>query len=194
MKKNIIILLISFVTYIANAQEKTTMFLNFSPSVSLGEAADFANNISPRGFDFESNYFFREDMSVGVVVGWNLFREKVVGETLSYGELAITGTQFRYLNTTPINLNIKKYFIANDFSPYIGVGLGTAYAKKSTDIGVLSLSDDKWLFNIAPEIGFLYELTSRNVYSVKIKYNYSPKAGDFSSVSYLSLGLGVGLN
>lgn len=193
MNKYIVIILLSFASFMGKAQDETLILVNYLPALSLGETADFTNNFSPRGVDFEVNKFIAEDMSVGFVVSWNAFREKIVGESLEYNNLLITGTQFRYTNVVPLNLNFKKYFGASDINPYAGVGLGTSYAKQKNEIGVFALSDDKWLFNVAPEVGVLYEMNRSTVLSFKLKYNYSPKAGDFPSQSYLSFGLGIGM-
>lgn len=194
MNKYIIILILGLASLIGKAQDETLIIVNYLPSLSLGETADFTNNFSPRGVDFEVNKFIAEDISVGFVVSWSIFREKIVGESLEYNDMLVTGTQFRYTNTVPLNLNVKKYFTGNDMTPYVGVGLGTSYAKQKNEVGVFVLSQDKWLFNVAPEVGMLYELSRSNVLSLKVKYNYSPKAGDFPSVSYLSFGVGMGIN
>ena len=109
-------------------------------------------------------------------------------------DLTITGTQFRYTNIVPLNVNVKKYFISErDIVPYVGAGLGTAYNERRNEIGVFSVIEDKWLFNVAPEAGMLYDLNYRTFLSFKLKYNYNVKGGDFPSQSYLSLGIGLGL-
>ncbi len=194
MKKYIIILLLGLVTTLVNAQEGSTIFVNYLPAIPLGGTADFSDNISPRGVDFEVQKFLKEDLSVGFVIGWNMFRQKITGETFEHKDLTITGTQFRYTNIVPLNLNVKKYFTnQGNTMPYVGVGLGTSYNEKQNEVGVFVLSDDQWMFNVAPEVGMLYDLNYKTVLSVKVKYNYSPKAGDFDSMSYLSLGVGIGL-
>lgn len=193
MNKYIAIVVLSLASLLAKAQGETVIIVNYLPAVSLGETAEFTNNFSPRGLDFEVNYFVSEDMSVGFVSSWNIFREKVVGETFDYNEWLVSGTQFRYTNVVPLNVNVKKYFGDNEAVPYFGVGVGTMYAKQSGDIGVFTLSQDKWLFNVAPEIGMLYDISRSNVLSLKVKYNYSPKAGDFPSQSYVSFGIGIGM-
>lgn len=193
INKYFIIIVLALATLVAKGQDRTILIVNFVPSLSLGETADFTNGFSPRGLDFEANKFLMEDLSVGFVVSWVIFREKISGETFEYEDLTITGTQFRYTNTTPLNVNVKKYFAMEEASPYFGIGIGTMYAKQTNEIGVFSLSDDKWLFNVAPEIGLLYDFNRNNVVSFKLKYNYSPKADDFPSMSYLSFGIGLGI-
>lgn len=193
MNKYIAILILGLASLIVKAQDETLIIVNYLPAVSLGETADFANDFSPRGVDFEVNKFIAADMSVGFVVSWNIFREKIVGESFEYEDMLVTGTQFRYVNTVPLNVNFKKYYLGSESTPYFGVGLGTSYAKQRNEIGVFTLSQEKWLFNVAPEIGLLYDISQSTLLSLKVKYNYSPKAGDFSSVSYLSFGIGVGM-
>ncbi|MCY1721938.1 hypothetical protein OU798_16410 [Prolixibacteraceae bacterium Z1-6] len=194
MKKYIIIAVLALITFRVDAQDGSTIFVNYLPSLPLGGTADFTDEISPRGVDFEVQHFLNEDLSVGFNIGWTLFRQKISGETFYYKDLTITGTQFRYTNIVPLTLNVKKYFMANgDYVPYVGVGIGTSYAEQRNEIGVFELEDDKWQFHMAPEIGMLYDLNYKSYLSVKLKYNYSVKAGSFPSMSYLSLGLGIGL-
>lgn len=194
MKKYIIISILIIVTIGVKAQEGTSIFASYLPSIPLGKTADFSNNISPRGVDFEVQRFINEELSVGFNIGWNLFREKIPEETFYYDDLTITGVQFRYSNIVPLTLVVKKYFTGEgDYLPYLGFGLGTSYNEKRNDIGVFSLTDDKWLFNIAPEIGMLYDMNYKSWISVKLKYNYGVKSGEFPAQSFISLGVGIGL-
>lgn len=194
MKKFIIILLLVIAAFGTRAQEGTSIFVSYLPSIPLGETADFSDNISPRGIDFEVQRFLSEDLSVGFNIGWNLFREKIPEETFDYEDVTITGIQYRYTNVLPLNVNVKKYFMSEgDYIPYFGFGLGTSYNERQNDVGVFSLSEDKWLFNIAPEIGMLYDLNYKSWLSVKLKYNYGFKSGDFPAQSFISLGVGIGL-
>ncbi len=193
MNKYIAIIVLSLASFVVKGQGETVIIVNYLPAVSLGETADFTNNLSPRGVDFEVNYFVSEDISLGFVTSWNVFREKIIGESFEYGDMLITGTQFRYTNVVPLNINAKKYFTGNSTTPYLGVGVGTSYAKQQNEIGVFVLSQDKWLFNVAPEVGILYDMNRTTVLSFKVKYNYSPKAGDFPSQSYVSFGIGIGM-
>nr|WP_321353712.1 hypothetical protein [uncultured Draconibacterium sp.] len=194
MKKYIIISLLVITTIAAKAQEGTSIFVNYLPSIPLGNTADFSDNISPRGVDFEVQRFLNEELSIGFNIGWNMFREKIPEETFFQEGLTITAVQFRYSNIVPLNINVKKYFMSEgDYIPYVGFGLGTSYNESRNDVGVFSLIDDKWLFNISPEIGMLYDMNYKSFLSVKLKYNYGFKSGDFPAQSFLSLGVGIGL-
>ena len=163
------------------------------PAVSLGNTADFTNNFSLRGSEIVVDKFLAEDLSVGIALGWNVFREKVVGESFEYKNLLITGTQFRYTNIVPLNVKGNKYFGNNTMKPFIGVGLGTAYAKQTNNAGIFSFIDDQWQFNLAPEAGIQSMVSSKLMVSFKVKYSYSFKAKDFPGMSFLGFGLGVGM-
>ena len=194
MKKYILIVLLSFALYSAKAQGYTEVYVNYLPSIPFGKTADFTSGVSPRGVDFEANRFIGDDLSVGINVAWLIFREKVGPELFEMNDLDIYGTQFHYQNMVPIDIVFKKYFITGTYTPYLGIGAGIQYVQQRNDIGVFSLTDDNWLFHTAPELGVLLDLNPSATLSLKAKYNYSPKAGDFPSTSYLSFGIGLGLN
>lgn len=195
MKRYIIILLLGLVSNVVSAQQEgSSIFVNYLVGMPMGETADFTDNISPRGIDFEVQKFLKEDLSVGFNIAWSMFREKVPESTFIHQDLTITGTQFRYTNIVPLTINVKKYFMnAGDYVPYVGFGIGTSYNEKRTEVGIFEEQNDKWLFHMSPEIGMLYDMNYKSYLSVKLKYNYGVKAGDFPSMSHLSLGIGLGL-
>jgi len=193
MKRYTIIIIMCLASLISRGQDETQVLINYMPSLSLGETADFTKNFSPRGIEFEVDRYIAEDLSLGLAIGWNVFREKVTGESFEYNNYLVTGTQFRYTNIVPINFNAKKYFSMGDQTPFIGFGLGTSYTKQNNEVGIFSLVDSKWQFNIAPEAGMRISLTGLLV-SLKVKYSHSLKAGNFPAMSYLGFGIGVGMN
>ena len=110
MNKYIAIIVLSLASFIVKGQnenvnpgwqQETVIIVNYLPALTLGETADFTNNFSGRGLDFEVNKFLAQDMSVGFVVSWNTFREKVSGESFVYDDwlLAISyGSGYTKLN------------------------------------------------------------------------------------------------
>lgn len=194
MKRHAFIFLLSLAPFLARGQAETEVILNYMPALSLGETADFTKNFSPRGVELEVNRFLEEELSLGISAGLNVFREKVTGESFEYRDALVTGTQFRYTNIVPLNVNARKYFPLNDLTPFAGIGLGTAYAKQTNDIGIFSIVNDKWLFNIAAEAGIQIRAGSSIPVSLKIKYSYSVKSGNFPSMSYLAFGAGIGIH
>lgn len=193
MKKIILIAILGFTLTVAKAQY-TEVYMSYMPALPLGETAEYSSGISPRGIDFETYRFIGDDMAVGLSIGWTIFREKLAPELIEFEDLDIYGTQFRYQNMVPLNLTFKKFFLGSTYTPFVGIGVGTEYIERRNDIGVFSVTDDKWLFNVAPQVGVLYDFSGTAALSVKLRYNYSMKSGDFPAASYLSLGVGIGLN
>lgn len=193
MKKYLFLFLLSLAPMLGFAQNETSWKMNYLPALSLGKTAEFTRNLSPRGVEVEMNHFISQELSVGLAVGWNVFREKVIGESFEYNNALITGTQFRYTNIVPLNVTVKKYFGSGEMLPFVGIGLGAAYAKQTNNAGIFSFIDDKWQFQFAPEAGLQLYPSSSLMLSLKIKYSHSLKSGDFPGMSYLGLGIGIGL-
>jgi len=193
MKRYALIIVLCLGSILVKGQDEIEVVLNYMPALSLGQTADFTRNLSPRGVELEMHRFISEELSLGLAVGWNVFREKVVGESFEYKEYLVTGTQFRYTNIVPLNAVFRKYFGTGDYIPFIGIGLGTSYAKQTRDAGIFSLVDNKWQFHFAPEAGTQLRVSSGMMVSLKIKYNYSVKSGNFPSMSFLGLGVGLGM-
>ena len=193
MKRYTIVIIMCLASLISRGQDETQVLINYMPSLSLGETADFTKNFSPRGIELEVDRYISDDLSLGLAVGWNVFREKVTGESFEYNNYLVTGTQFRYTNIVPLNIKAKKYFSMGGPTPFIGFGLGTSYTRQTNEVGIFSLVDSKWQFNIAPEAGMRISLTGLLV-SLKVKYSHSLKAGNFPAMSYLGFGIGVGMN
>ena len=194
MKKYTLIIILCLASLMSRGQDETLVSINYMPSLSLGETADFTQNFSPRGIELEIDRFISEDLSLGLAVGWNVFREKVSGESFEYNNYLVTGTQFRYTNIVPLNVKAKKYFSMGGQTPFIGFGLGTSYARQTNDVGIFSLVDNQWQFHIAPEAGMRINLSEGLLVSLKVKYSHSLKAGSFPAMSYLGFGIGVGIN
>ena len=113
MNKYIAIIVLSLASFVAKGQGETVIIVNYLPAISLGETAEFTNNFSPRGVDFEVNYFLSEDLSVGFVSSWNIFREKIVGESFEYDDLIAKNT---FIYDILINiLQIKVYELKPNF-------------------------------------------------------------------------------
>ena len=194
MKKvSLIICVLGFVSFLAKGQSEIDVILNYMPAVSLGQTADFTNNFSWRGVEFEVNNYIAEEVTIGISGGWNVFREKVKEESFQYNDALVTGTQFHYSNIIPLNVTFKRYFTGNELAPFLGFGIGTSYARQTNKVGIFSFTNDKWQFNISPEAGIHLTMGPEVVFSLKAKYSHSFEAGDFPSMSFLGLGIGIGM-
>ena len=78
-----------------------------------------------------------------------------------------------------------------DLNPFIGLGVGTLYTDRDTDMGIYRYSQDAWSFAFTPQVGFYYSVNRYNGISFSAKYNLGLAAGDLETTqSYLSLNVG----
>lgn len=75
------------------------------------------------------------------------------------------------------------YFLkpGEDLNPYIGVGVGTIFTERATDMGIYRFDQDAWSFAFTPQIGFLYSVNRYSGINISAIYNLGLAAGDFES-------------
>ena len=193
MKKIILVLsIICLGTSAVNAQRNFTSF-QYSVGFGSGDLKNFIGTPSFRGATFEWRKFVQPSLAVGLEVGWNVFYEQSSNEVYTKGNSSISGKQYRYQNQFPILVATDYYFSPGEkFNPFIGMGLGTMYSLRNTNMSLYTIEEDAWHFALRPEVGFLYEMSQGLSTIVAIKYYNGFSAGDFdSSQSYFTLNLGL---
>jgi opacity protein-like surface antigen len=193
MKKLYTILIIVLIATQGFAQ-KDIFYLNYSPSIPLGETSDYTSEMTWRGFGFGYGKFINQNIAIGIDLSWSVYDEQFENETLIYNNLTITGLQNRYINTVPLHLTVQYYIGESDLKFLVGAGIGTSWTEKITEMGIYSLTNSEWQFSMAPEIGVVYSLTDKIQPFFKLKYFYSTKNKDFESVSHLNFVIGFAIN
>jgi len=199
MKKLIIIALILFgISPFADAQ---LLNLNYQISVPIGKMKNFTDKASFRGMDLEYHHFFNEHFSLGGMIGWNVFYHhlnhhtddfKFTGDDDIY---AITGDQYRYINTVPIMAVPRYYFTDNTTSvrPYAGLGIGTRWTEKRLEVGQYSYTLSRWQFSFAPEVGMYVPLTDQIALNFGARYSYGTRASHGRIPEFQSFAFSIGL-
>jgi outer membrane protein len=192
MKKLILIsaLFVMILASHANAQSLTTV--SYSMGVATGDLADYTPNFSGRGFTIDYRKMVQPNIGVGFYTGWNVFYDEVLYDTYTIENRSLSGKQYRYENSIPMMIAADYYLKpGEDLNPFIGLGIGSIYNKRNTDMGIYRFEQDAWTFAFAPQVGFYYSVNSSSGVSVAAKYNLGFAGGDFnSSQSYLSLNIG----
>jgi len=165
--------------------------VSYDMAAPLGDTKDFTGNFSFRGVGLEGRYFKSPKTSIGFFAGWNVFTEKVSG-TVQDGNRTTTGTSARTINAVPLYVTGDYYFgDRGGARPYVGLGAGVIYNERRNDFGIFTSSSSKWQFALAPEAGVMFPVGASLMY-VGLRYNYGFKAGDFESLQYLSINVGIG--
>jgi hypothetical protein len=192
MKKIFLSILIGFFAVGAlHAQNNTT--LSYSMGFGAGDFADYIIQPSFRGFSFDYRKLVNPNVGVGVTLGWNVFYEEKDKDSYTVGNSTLTGKQYRTSNHVPVLVGGSYYFSPGEtFSPFVGLGIGTIYTRRNTDMGLYTYEQEAWNFALQPEVGFLYYMNEETALTVSGKFNQGFKAGNelTSAQSFFSLNLG----
>lgn len=186
-----------------SAQKKVFGLLTYDMSIPFENTKDFSvAGYSWRGLSGQVRFFLKPKLSAGLYFGLQVFH----GETMQTADInlkdkipgAITGTQFRYINSIPIMLGIN-YHAGKDTGTqvFFGLNAGVFAVEEKIDIGIFSVDQFAWHFGLAPEIGVILPMGYNLSLTASVKYSYAfnagtPLAGQSSNQSYLSLSIGLG--
>ena len=175
---------------LAGAQSLFTT--SYSIGFGTGDLSDFIGQPSFRGFNMDYRNMVTPNVGVGFTAGWNVFYEEMDYDSYTYENLTISGKQYRYSNHIPMYASVS-YFLkpGETLNPFVGIGLGTMYTRRNTDMNLYTLEQEAWHFAVQPEIGFYYQANDGGGVTVSGKFNQGFKAGDLSSAqSFFTLNFG----
>ena len=195
MKKFILILFAAVFGVIeAQAQygyNRNYTAFSYSVGIPVGDLADYSSKVSGRGFNFEFHGMATENLTVGVTSGVNVFYEEVGRNTYTDGTLSINGKHYRHTHSFPVMI-ITDYIVMpeEDFSPYLGLGIGTVYNERQTDFGIYNITKGDWQFNIKPEAGILFRIGDGVGFKMAAKYYQSFNSKDLDGQSFVTFDIG----
>ncbi len=191
MKKRMYLILVAVILLPAAAFTQSSMFtVNWDVSFPTGTTSDYINNTSFRGVSFEGMKFINDNIAIGGMIGWEVFKEKKNDETWEGNGVTVTGTQVRYLNMLPL-LVVGRYFLKglDEVAPYIGLGLGTHRSLQRTEIGHVAFENNNWHLGFAPEVGIFIPMNFNMGLNLAAKYQYAVESSK-SQYSYFNLAIG----
>lgn len=193
MKNIFLIAALALMVFAGSAQAQSSYFTtSYSVGIPTGEMGDYISNVSFRGIAFDYRKLVKPNVGIGFSTSWNVFFEEKPHDTFTLDNRSLSGKQFRYANTVPLLFSADYYFSPEErFNPYVGLGVGTVYNNRTTDMGVFRFEQDSWNFAFQPQVGMFYELGTNSGVSLAVKYNYGLDAGEIDGAqSYLSVNLG----
>ena len=108
----------------------------YATGFGSGDLAEYIGQPSFRGGLIEYRKAIKDNVLVGADLGWNVFYEKKEADTYTSGNEAISGVQYRTQNVIPILVSAEYFLSTEDaLKPYVGLGIGTMYVERSTDMG-----------------------------------------------------------
>lgn len=192
MKKIFLITLLSVFTLGAVLAQSNTV-VSYSVGFPTGDLSDFIEKTSFRGMSIDYRKMVNPNVGVGVNFSWNTFYEEKGKATYTRDNISLTGKQYRYSNNFPMLATVA-YFLKPEetTNPFVGLGVGTMYTLRNTDMNLYTLEQDAWNFLLQPEIGIQFDIDPSSALHLSLKYNYGFQGGNdlTTSQSYLALNVG----
>jgi len=193
MKKLVTVAVFTLIFFTQNAYCQQPGYVSFQYAMGFGtgDLGEFISAPSFRGAVFEYRKAIKDNLLVGVDFGWNVFYEKKDNDSYTSGTETLSGIQYRTQNILPMLISAE-YFLSTDnpLKPYIGLGIGTMYTERSTDMGQWRLKENPWSFAVKPELGLLYEMSFSTSFKLAAKYYNGFKTGQLDTQEYFSISAG----
>jgi outer membrane protein len=171
---------------------QSSFSVQYSMGFGSGDVKSYVSSSSFRGAAVEYRYHVQEKISVGADIGWNTFYERRAYDTYTSGTISLSGVQYRYINAMPIYLAGDYYFKPGEkLNPFIGLGVGTLYTRRNTDMNLYTLENKVWAFALRPEAGVLVNANPSLDIILAGKYNYGFAAGGLDAQSYFTFNIGL---
>jgi hypothetical protein len=175
------------------AQNSSVFALTYSMGFGAGDMGDFISQPSFRGANIDFRKIVAPKIGVGFSIGWNTFYQAENKDSYTYGNSTLTGKQYRYSNNVPMLASVSYYLKPGEkINPFFGLGIGTIYTRRNTDMNLYTLEQEAWNFALQPEIGILYSLGDQASLIISGKYNQGFQAGSelTEAQSYFTLNIG----
>ena len=175
---------------LVKAQNITT--LTYSVGFATGNVKEYISSASFRGISLEYNNMIQDNIGVGFQVGWNVFYDELPYDTYTLDQQSLSGKQWRYSNHIPLFATVN-YFLkpGEKVNPFVGLGIGTIYTLRNTDMNLYTWEQDAWSFGLSPTIGAQVMASDVTKFNISLRYNAGFAAGDFDEAqNYLSLNVG----
>jgi hypothetical protein len=191
MKKQLLTLLIICCGISAMAQGNYFSF-QYSIGVGTGDLGTFNSAASFRGATIEWRQLVQPSVAVGIEAGWNVFYKEIPFDTYTSGTASLSGKQFRTQNQVPLLLAVNYIWKPEEVvRPFVGLGIGTMYSRRNTDMNQYTIQQDAWHLAFRPEVGIQYELSNTTSGYIGLKYYMGMQSGELDKAqSYLAINLG----
>lgn len=196
-----LLMAMSAMPFAGNAQIIKGGYLNVDWQFNAPVGNEYANVASGWGMNFEGGYYIIPKMSLGLFVSYHT-NNKYIGEQV----LRLSDTESLYTDQqhsiyqVPFGITSRWRFIEDRmFEPYIGVKLGAMYTRMESDTQVYTYYQDRWGFNIQPEIGFsLFPMPVNRIgFHMAIYYSYATNKSHvltYNINGYNNIGFRLGIS
>lgn len=193
MKK--ILLIIPFIAVALHSSAQDNFFyMTYDIGIPTGQMRnDFINSTSWRGISMDRRWEIKPNFTLGFFLGWQVFAQRLdnVTDMTSSGLVTFHGTQFRTINTFPLQANTHYYFGDEDsVRPWVGFGIGTAYSEQSLQLGFFESRSNFWSFTVTPQMGIDIPVNLETSITLNARFNYFSHDAVSFNYSFVVIGAG----
>lgn len=180
------------ITPLVSAQSFTS--IQYTMGIPTGGLKNHVDKISWRGATFEFQREVAPNVSVGVNFAWSTYYERKDYASYTRDNATLSGVQYRYDNLFPMLVNAHYTIGTGTVIPYVGLGIGTMYDLRNTDMGTWTIEENNWHFLMSPEAGFIFDVAPDVSLKLNAKYDYAFKIKDADAFGNLNINFGVVFN
>jgi outer membrane protein W len=194
MKRLLLVFIFIGEALFSSAQDNSFR-ISYDVAVPMGQLSDkFINSTSWRGVSVDNRWAIKPNFTVGLFLGWQVFAQRVDNVTETSSDCLVTfhGTQFRTINSFPLQANAHYYLCEEDgIRPWVGLGIGTAYSDQRMQVGFYETRTNVWSFTTSPQVGVDIPLEGHTSLTLNARYNYFNHSAVSFNYSFLVVGAGI---
>jgi hypothetical protein len=178
------------------AQAKLIGFVafNYSYGIPTGSLRSFIPDKPYHGANFDYRHFLRKNVSLGLHLGWNSFKESFPRAVYNTDRGTVSAVQTRYFYSFPVTINGYYYFRSmKHVMPYVGGGIGLYNVHYQKWYGVAPIKRSRLYLGLNPEVGVIFPFKNSGIgILVNMRYNnvfYS--YNEFKSLQYFEANIGI---
>jgi len=164
--------------------------IQYNVGIPFGGLKDHTDQTSWRGMSFEYHRAVTPEITVGANLAYSVFYQRMPYGSYTQGNATLSGVQYRYNNLFPMAINAHYTFGRGEFRPYAGIGAGTVYDLRNTDMGMISFENREWHFLICPEAGILFSTGPETSIKLNVKYDNAFKTKDADAFGNMNINIG----
>jgi hypothetical protein len=200
--KKIIITTFILAAVLLNAKQTTAQddftsntSLMYTFGVPFGSLDEHTGNWSGRGVTLEYQKDIAENFSVGLNISYSVFCEQKGKDTYTLEppneHTTLTAVQYNYNNIVPILVTGNYTFGMGAIGPYVGLGIGTLYDLRNTNMGLYTIEEHNWHLAMSPQAGFLFDTGAPVSLKVAFKYDHAFKIDNSDGFGMLQMSIGI---
>ncbi len=152
----------------------------------------YVDEPSYRGGRFDARFGIARHLSVGVAASWNWFSQNLASRTVEYSGATVTGPAYDRVQFITVVATAHWYLTDGPVQPYIGAGIGGAWASDYHSVSTLATSESNFGLAADPQAGVLLSIGRGFALDFAARWHYTrTRFAQVKEASWAGVGIGV---